>query len=1424
MTAVDFSVVTCDSTDILEVFNHFYLIFWRKYTSAPHGHELRSLCPIKRRVITSELMTRASTYIPELEASGAPSPDRRHQLPQRLACFGRYGRLLGPRARLLTRRLATILLQSGSYCNLAIGLDHQKYCKSETDRKRSHGRNGNRIGVLSWKLLVRARNQPETALDAENCTSINTADGLSIGQGKRWSLKTITRGRQLLMMTYGAFQLAACDRYGQRRWPPTDSRGLDINCVAPPRTVPGVRDHVTDAPAFSCDACDGAWHEAVHFLPATSTDPTIGCLQCSFCGLEHSGRAMWSKLSNALKSSSSKHGRDDDEWEESGLQPPVLDGVFEQHPNLSVFYNNQEEVPFPNASPPASPSKSGRKGLLKRASKMPWSEDSENQSPAKLSLSLPSRLKNSLNLNGSDISLPRGLTDSPRPSQETLRRDSQDSSKPPQTPVDNNKFGSLRSILRDRNTPATGQSVRFFSRDAYKVITPDTSVASEPEPNSFHDRLQQAAPNEPAGSTLRHEIPSSMNDLFSPPKLAPPYPGTPGESSRGLASFAIPTSDLSNIFDISQEHELPTIPVDTEGRLLDEAVEIEDTAETVEGLGSDPVRRSSTPLKHNQSVSFATAKSEHTLDRSKSFSFGQTVFHSVADGNSAESEKSQSFMTAAEKSEARPVSPEGSLAKRGRSMSDTMFQSMLRSTMKSPEADIDDRSEAMVVYAQPEPDPFSTNATTFYSPQANIPPTPPHTTHSRKSSREEDLILSLKTQLSLQQEMCGHYEIDLKARDELVGMLSARLEQADRDAEKRKSALKQWKKKVQELERTCRHLEEEVDNSRQESLERSVMDEASGEALRQLHRQINRLEMEKKEVEKREAIAREEVEKLKADAGAKDDEIKRLTGELEKKEACERALQEGIKAANEQMTMMQRQSYGDDEHELKALVVKREQVNEEEKDRHREIEFAWAEERARLVTRVDQLEVENKEVTGQLDDLRQEVARKEEQLGMLQNELEAQWKNTEEMNDRIQVLTQDRNTLQTEIEVLEERISNMEVDWSQTENRKCELEAEAQEAWNARDEIEREKQQLEDELHAEREHTDGLTQALQEREDRIEDLDRERQYALDTVKRLEDNLRERDTDSTEYSKRVAEREQQIEQLQDELSGLKREHNRIVDEQRRAIDDISSREEQARTSMETMIQQKAEADVALKTLNDRVASLTAEIEKLRRQVHVLQAETSDKDIKIVQLTKQRNKHQEDINGMNIALDSKQQELELLKRRLGVKGTAGATPAAATTKTFHRRESSIPVTPGTSRPSSRLSETTKRGTSQTPSALSKSIRGNRTMDSTSSADSLPASAQKIQGAMGPPLTKPRASAASAGTPTPTQSRLPPSSLKRTSSANPAPATAGPSTLHRRASSVTPASKVARSPSSMSEREDKENATPTARPARKPVAVPA
>lgn len=556
-----------------------------------------------------------------------------------------------------------------------------------------------------------------------------------------------------------------------------------------------------------------------------------------------------------------------------------------------------------------------------------------------------------------------------------------------------------------------------------------------------------------------------------------------------------------------------------------------------------------------------------------------------------------------------------------------MMWSKICSALKSrPDNDHDNDSEEDLHPA------FCTNATTYYTPETMIAPLPLQGTHTRTASREEDIIWSLRTQLAFQQELCTQYEIDLGARDELVQALTTRFENAEKENEKRKSVIRSWKKKAAELEKMCRHLEEEVDSSRQESLSRSVMDEAAGEALRQLHRQISQLEREKSDIEAKEIALRSERDIIQETMKSKEDEIAMLKEDLRLHSDNESAMKERVRSAEEQ------------EGEIAIL---------------------------------------REEITG-----------------------------------------------------LESKISAMEEDWSESENKKHALEMALQEASDLRQALEKERDELNEQLNQEREHADSLTQALQEQEDRISHLGDELQFTKENITRLEENTKMRDTQITSLSEKVLQSANEAEELREQLSSLQREQARISDNQKREVDDALAREKQAQEQFEDALKEKAESDIMLGSSKERVNSLTDEVARLRSQVHQLQQESADKEVKILQLTKQHQQDKDDIGGLNIALDSKQQELELVKRRLGVRGTGGTTPAP-TPKVSSRRESSAFSTPTVApRPPSALSDVSKDGSERklagTPSgaprasltALNKSIRTNAGTNTASKPSGTPA----------------------------------------------------------------------------------------------------
>ncbi len=708
----------------------------------------------------------------------------------------------------------------------------------------------------------------------------------------------------------------------------------------------------------------------------------------------------------------------------------------------------------------------------------------------------------------------------------------------PSPGLDKIGHSSVRSILRDRNTPGRGQSVRFFSRNEFKVITPDHSLTTEyldkpqpPIPESeqpFLERLTQSTqPSSGSPSSITRNSPGSK----ARPKLAGLFApldeqensGTNADTSLSVSPNVPTTDEFPYLFDVSDQLEMPSFPppgldFDVNAPAFGSTsfdASVNDISYIVreENLDGQHGRMTSTPPKladlkgkgkekaieelkvpvsapavvdetifHRKEKHPKLASPLH--DPSQSFSFGETVFFSL--GNKTEGKSSEEMEAAYPSSDIRPSvddvnlslpasSPKGASKARTRALSDTAFQDMLRASSKSvhPEADINDEFGAnLVVYSgsPSEPDPFSVNANTYYTPQVMIPATPPKGTprHLRKTSKEESLIISLQTQLSLRTELCAQYETDLKARDELVEILGKKLADIEKDEAKKKAALRSWRKKVQELEKTCRQLEEAMDRSRQESMERSVMDEASGEALRMLHRQIASLENEKSEWAKKEYALKEDLETLETLVREKSEDVMDLKETLWDRDESERELKDGLREAKEQIDMIGNISMvGVDEEELKRLMMEREQKSSEETQRFKVKELELLQEVDEMKTKNEWLEVQKKSLEEQTEGLGQQLKVKDEEYAILKAELEAQWQHTEKMSEKTETFEQEimdlvaeRDALKADAENLEVQVSNMENEWTEGENKRNELEAELQEVWNLKDALEQDRMKV----------------------------------------------------------------------------------------------------------------------------------------------------------------------------------------------------------------------------------------------------------------------------------------------------------------------------------------------------------------------------
>lgn len=165
-------------------------------------------------------------------------------------------------------------------------------------------------------------------------------------------------------------------------------------------------------------------------------------------------------------------------------------------------------------------------------------------------------------------------------------------------------------------------------------------------------------------------------------------------------------------------------------------------------------------------------------------------------------------------------------------------------------------------------------------------------------------------------------------------------------------------------------------------------------------------------------------------------------------------------------------------------------------------------------------------------------------------------------------------------------------------------------------------------------------------ESQIKSLTEERDFINENVARLEQVVVDRDLEVTTYSQKLIVKEHEIDELQGQLSSLRRDYSRLQTESSRACDEIDAREADVQRQLTDAMHARAEAQLEASSLKESTTKLQAEVENLRRQLHEAKQRSADQDVKMLQMERQHEQDTEDKIGLNIALDSKQQELELV----------------------------------------------------------------------------------------------------------------------------------------------------------------------------------
>ncbi|OCF38749.1 hypothetical protein I317_07479 [Kwoniella heveanensis CBS 569] len=294
----------------------------------------------------------------------------------------------------------------------------------------------------------------------------------------------------------------------------------------------------------------------------------------------------------------------------------------------------------------------------------------------------------------------------------------------------------------------------------------------------------------------------------------------------------------------------------------------------------------------------------------------------------------------------------------------------------------------------------------------------------------------------------------------------------------------------------------------------------------------------------------------------------------------------------------------------------------------------------------------------------------------------------------------------------EERIQLLQEELDNAKRHITDLEANEDELHALRAEVESAHQQLDqldskdDELHAIRAELEDAHRLLDER-DHVEEEMRILRGELEQTRQQLDEARSQSSagplqiELEKAKEKIAELKQHVADLtevkladEEEIENLLEEVDRYKGGRKRE-DDLKSRlteierrleiESLRRQEVERALVQEKEAKQAAEGENGKLkrslqttreelvhsrtsapqppvspsSSLKAEVAKLR-------SESASKDLEILNLQRRKAELKEDREMLNIALDSKQQELELMKRKFAVKGVAGATPLGTSRK--------------------------------------------------------------------------------------------------------------------------------------------------------------
>lgn len=165
--------------------------------------------------------------------------------------------------------------------------------------------------------------------------------------------------------------------------------------------------------------------------------------------------------------------------------------------------------------------------------------------------------------------------------------------------------------------------------------------------------------------------------------------------------------------------------------------------------------------------------------------------------------------------------------------------------------------------------------------------------------------------------------------------------------------------------------------------------------------------------------------------------------------------------------------------------------------------------------------------------------------------------------------------------------------------------------------------------------------------DRLAEANASLETAETALSLLKRRFADLEDSSAEAASRVA---LELEEARDQGERSIRELQRNMKEQSRMVEELERTRAEERAQFEAAISDRASAEMSAQMSGSRLSADLSELERLGKLVAQLKSDDAAKEVRIIHLLKSRSELREIMEGLEIALDSKQQELELVSWRL------------------------------------------------------------------------------------------------------------------------------------------------------------------------------